>query len=159
MSLLFIVTATIAIVSALAVVLFRKPIYSILSLIICLYALGANYILMHAEFLAIVHLIVYAGAIMVLFLFVVMLMNLNHEGPVFRHRFTQLISVIIGSSLAMVIIAAISKTQSMGMPTSSVSTAQIGTVLFTDYLLPFELSTILFLASVVGVVITGKETR
>ena len=77
--LVFYLLSALTIISALVVVFSKSPMYSVLSLIACFFTIAGHYIMMHAQFLAITHIIVYAGAIMVLFLFVVMLLNLNRE--------------------------------------------------------------------------------
>ena len=76
---IFIILSLLTVLSALAVVFAKNPMYSVLSLIVCFFTVAGHYILLNAQFLAIVHVIVYAGAIMVLFLFVVMLLNLNAD--------------------------------------------------------------------------------
>ena len=78
-SIVFLLLATLTLASALMVVFSKSPIYSVLWLVICFFSITGHYILLDAHFLAIVNLIVYAGAIMVLFLFVIMLLNLNKE--------------------------------------------------------------------------------
>ncbi len=157
---LFYTLSAVAIISAIFTIGSKKPIYSILSLIVCLYAIGAIYILLNATLFAIVHLIVYAGAIMVLFLFIVMLMNLNLETPSFRYRFIRLIGIMIGTTfgIALVWSAAHSPIQPMVQQLPATG-KQLGLLLFKHYAIPFELTTVLFLAAVVGVVTLAKERQ
>jgi len=150
------VIATTIILSGLGVILSKRPVYSILSLIICLYAMGALYLTLHAEFLAIVHLIVYAGAIMVLFLFVIMLMNLDRPEHLNRSRLLQWSALAVGISLALVIGSTLYTPSGPWVVAPMGSVHVIGRLLFSKFIVPFELSSVLFLAAIVGVVITAK---
>jgi len=153
---IFGILSAIAITCGLAVILANRPIYSIIALILCLYAIGGIYLALHAEFLAIVHLIVYAGAIMVLFLFVIMLMNLDRPKYLNRSKFIQWLAIGSATGLGIVVTSAIVQTPAMkAAPIGSVT--EIGKLLFTKFLVPFELSTVLFLSAVIGVVITAKS--
>src|ERR1700712_1546893 len=103
---LFWFLSLLAVIAATGVVLSKNPVYSVLWLIVVFFAISGHYILLNAQFLAVVNIIVYAGAIMVLFLFVVMLMNLNSESePAGNHRM-QFIGVISGGSLLLVLLSA-----------------------------------------------------
>src|SRR6187200_1600405 len=107
---LFWFLSVVALFSALMVVTNKNPVYSVLFLIATFFAISGHYILLNAQFLAIVNIIVYAGAIMVLFLFVVMLMNLNTDSEPPRNYRLQLIGIISGGSLLLVILASLMKT-------------------------------------------------
>ena len=98
-----------AVGSALMMITSKNPVNSVLWLIVVFFAISGHYILLNAQFLAIVNIIVYAGAIMVLFLFVVMLMNLNAETEPIKNRRLQLIGVTSGGALMLIIISAVSK--------------------------------------------------
>lgn len=115
---------------------------------------------MNAQFLAIVNIIVYAGAIMVLFLFVIMLMNLNADVEPQKGRLVQLAGVIAGGILFLVLLAAI-KTATVSpveqTPTDIGLINNLGKVLFTQYVLPFEISSVLFLSAMIGAVVIGKK--
>jgi NADH-quinone oxidoreductase subunit J len=111
-------------------------------------------------FLAIVELIVYAGAIMVLFLFVIMLMNLNAETEPQKNRWLWWAGTVAGGSLMLVIIAALKDTENQmtQIRVGDIGLIQnLGRVLFTDYVLPFEISSVLFLSAMVGAVEIGKK--
>ncbi|MBS1734520.1 MAG: NADH-quinone oxidoreductase subunit J, partial [Bacteroidetes bacterium] len=118
-------------------------------------------ILLNAQFLAVVNIIVYAGAIMVLFLFVVMLMNLNADTEPSRNQRLRLIGVISGGSLLLVLMAALKQIdvqQPMQMKIGDAGLiSNLGKTLFTSYVVPFELSSILFLSAMLGAVIVGKK--
>ena len=149
--------------AAVMVVASKSPVYSILFLILTFFAISGHYILLNAQFLAIVNIIVYAGAIMVLFLFVVMLMNLNAESePHQKNKWLLYIGGISGGSLLLVIVAALKKTvattQLVQMNNGEVGLIKnLGIKLFTDYVFAFEISSVLFLSAMVGAVIIGKK--
>jgi NADH-quinone oxidoreductase subunit J len=151
-----------AILSALMVVFSKNPVHSVLWLIAVFFAISGHYIILNAQFLAIVNLIVYAGTIMVLFLFVIMLMNLNSDTEPQKNRWMKLAGVIAGGTLMLVIIAALKDTE-MKYQIAQVKGGNIGLiqnlgmVLFRDYVLPFEISSILFLSAMVGAVVIGKK--
>lgn len=151
--------STLVVMSALMVVISRRPVYSILFLILCLYGIGALFLSQHSEFLAIVHLIIYAGAIMVLFLFIIMLMNLDEPEKLERSRFLKLIAICVTAGILVVIAAAALGTSETQAINGIASAKSIGYLLFTQYAAPFELSSILFLSAVVGVVLTAKSVK
>jgi len=159
-SVAFLVLAVLTIVSGLMVVFSKNPVYSVLWLIICFFSITGHYILLDAHFLAIVNLIVYAGAIMVLFLFVIMYLNLNKENEPHKPFLLKLAAVISGC-LLMVILAGSLKGFSMNPPTQipgTFGTAKgVGYILFHEFLLPFEVASILFISAMVGAVILGKK--
>lgn len=125
------------------------------------FAISGNYILLNAQFLAVVNIIVYAGAIMVLFLFVVMLMNLNAETEPMKNHRLKLIGVLSGGSLLLLMVAAIKKVDIanpvlMGSGKEGL-VSELGKVLFNQYVIPFELSSVLFLSAIIGAVLIGKK--
>jgi len=150
------------VVAAAGVVGSRNPISSVLWLIVVFFAISGHYILMNAQFLAIVNIIVYAGAIMVLFLFVIMLMNLNAEAEPQTNMNLKLAGLIAGMSLLIVMVAALAKSDEMSKM-ASMNGGDIGLIknlgkaLFNDYVVPFEISSILFLSAMVGAVVIGKK--
>jgi NADH-quinone oxidoreductase subunit J len=158
--LLFWILSVAAISCALGVVLSRNPVNSVLFLILTFFSISGHYILMNAQFLAVVNIIVYAGAIMVLFLFVIMLMNLNADVEPQKSRLVQLAGAISGGTLLLVLLAAL---RSSTMPRLEHRATDIGLIsnlgrkLFTDYVLPFEISSVLFLSAMIGAIIIGKK--
>ena len=115
---------------------------------------------MNAQFLAIVNIIVYAGAIMVLFLFVIMLMNLNADTEPQKNRLVQFAGVISGGVLFLVILAALrtaGSTQVDHTTTDIGLMKNLGKVLFTQYVLPFEISSVLLLSAMIGDIVIGKK--
>ncbi len=164
-AILFWFLSALAIGGALMVVVSKNPVHSILYLIITFFAISGHYVLLNAQFIAIVNIIVYAGAIMVLFLFVVMLMNLNAESePPQKKRYLHFAGIIAGCSLMLVLVAALkssgSNSELIQMKDGDIGLiSNLGKVLFTDYVFPFEISSVLFLSAMIGaVVISKKET-
>src|SRR3982750_4494818 len=104
---LFWILSIVALFSALMVVISKNPVYSVLWLIVTFFSISGHYILLNAQFLAIVNIIVYAGAIMVLFLFVIMLMNLNKDTEPQKSRWLKIAGAIAGGSLLLVLVAAL----------------------------------------------------
>lgn len=158
---LFLFLSFVALVCAAGVIFSRNPINSVLCLILTFFAVSGHYILLNAQFLAIVNIIVYAGAIMVLFLFVIMLMNLNADVEPQKSKLVQLAGAIAGGILFLVVIAAFSKsiyTVSLERRATDIGLIHnLGKVLFRDYVLPFEISSVLFLSAMIGAVVIGKR--
>ena len=159
---LFWFLSVLALGSAIMVVASKSPVHSILFLITTFFAISGHYILLNAQFLAIVNIIVYAGAIMVLFLFVVMLMNLNAESePPQKNKYLLYGGTIAGASLLLVLVAALKQSTTGGMiETNNGSSGLIenlGKLLFTDYVFPFEISSVLFLSAMIGAVVISKR--
>jgi NADH-quinone oxidoreductase subunit J len=152
-----------AIGCALGVILSRNPVKSVLFLIATFFAISGHYLLMNAQFLAIVNIIVYAGAIMVLFLFVIMLMNLNTDAEPQKSRIVQMAAVISGGALFLIIIAALRTVAMNPQPVDSNGGIglihNLGKVLFQNYVLPFELSSVLFLSAMIGAMVIGKKEK
>jgi NADH-quinone oxidoreductase subunit J len=159
---LFWFLSILALFSAIMVVASKSPVHSILFLIITFFAISGHYILLNAQFLAIVNIIVYAGAIMVLFLFVVMLMNLNADTePPQKNKYLLYGGVIAGSSLLLVLVAALKQSVASGtmdLTKGDIGLIQnLGKVLFTDFVFPFEISSVLFLSAMIGAVVISKK--
>ena len=158
---LFWFLSVVALFSALMVITNKNPVYSVLWLIVTFFAISGHYILLNAQFLAIVNIIVYAGAIMVLFLFVIMLMNLNKETEPQNNRWLKMAGAVAGGSLLLVMVAALKDTdikqQTLVNEGSIGLIKNLGKELFTTYVVPFEISSILFLSAMVGAVVIGKK--
>lgn len=160
---IFWILSMLALFSAIMVLISKNPINSVLWLIVVFFCISGHYLLLNAQFLAIVNIIVYAGAIMVLFLFVVMLMNLNRETEPQRNIWMKFFGVISGGLLLWVFISASRSAVEVAGKEALVSTGDIGLienlgkVLFTEYALPFEISSVLFLSAMVGAVVIGKK--
>jgi NADH-quinone oxidoreductase subunit J len=157
----FYILSVLAIFFALMVVVSKNPVYSLLFLILTFFAVCGHLILLNAQFLAIVNLIVYAGAIMVLFLFVLMFLNLNQETEPHKPILLKVAAAIGGGLLLVTLIASMKRVETVELVTDSNNqiglVKTLGKVLFTDFVLPFEISSILFLAAMVGAVLLGKK--
>jgi NADH-quinone oxidoreductase subunit J len=151
------------IICALLVVFSKNPVYSVLYLILTFFAIAGHYILLNAQFLAAVHVIVYAGAIMVLFLYVIMLLNLNLESEPHKSVFLKFSAAICAGLLLIILVGSLKGTELMSVKHDDTVdlglVKSVGRVLFTEYLLPFELSSVLLLASMVGAVMLGKSEK
>jgi NADH-quinone oxidoreductase subunit J len=159
----FVGIAVIAVVSALGLIVKRNPIHGALFLVVNLGSIAALYLMMGAEFLAAAQVIVYAGAIMVLFVFAIMVLIPGKEetGPDPRRRW-RLTALPVGLALLVELVAAVigrrSSLVSAPAPAAPVGGVEaIGRVLFTDYLFPFELTSVLLLAAMVGVLLLARR--
>jgi NADH-quinone oxidoreductase subunit J len=163
LEILFYALSAFAIVSAIMVLVSKNPIHSVLWLILVFFAISGHYILLNAQFLAIVNIIVYAGAIMVLFLFVIMLMNVQSDKEPQKKLIAKFIGVLSGGSLLTLLIALVKQTVQLQGKQVLMKEGTIGLIhplgkaLFSDYVLPFEISSVLFLSAMVGAVIIGKK--
>ncbi|MCA8832778.1 NADH-quinone oxidoreductase subunit J family protein [Hymenobacter pini] len=162
MSPLFLFLTFVALLSALGVVFAKNPVHSVLFLILTFFSLSGHYLLLNAQFLAAVNIIVYAGAIMVLFLFVIMFLNLNVDTEPHKPALAKIAAAVAGGSLLLVLVAALKDVRPTGADLATLD-SQIGMVdrlgikLYTEFLLPFELASVLFLIAMVGAVMLGKR--
>ncbi len=163
-AILFFALAGSAIASALLVVTRRSPVISALYLIVNLFCLAGLYLTLHAQFIAVIQIIVYAGAIMVLFVFVIMLLNLGDERRLRDGMsYKKVIAVGLSAGLLTELIYILETSWSI-LPSSTYDRAtEIGTVeyigheLFTNYLFPFEVTSVLLLATIVGAIVLAKR--
>ncbi len=152
-----------ALYSAVMVLLSKKPIHSVLYLTLTFFAIAGHYILLNAQFLAVVHIIVYAGAIMVLFLFTVMLLNLNDEERSPKPGLVKAAAILAGC-LLMIVMLGIFRGYDVAVVQDPQMTQvglvkNLGKVLYEQYLFPFEISSVLFLTAMVGAVLLGKKEQ
>lgn len=159
---LFYFLSFLAIMFGLMVVLSKNPIHSVLYLVLCFFTIAGHYVLLNAQFLAVVHIIVYSGAIMVLFLFVIMLLNLNKETEPHKSIWLKASAAVAAGSLLLILVGSLkgaSTIQSKNIFNPNIGLIEnLGTTLFKDFLLPFEVSSILLLAAMVGAVMLGKKS-
>jgi NADH-quinone oxidoreductase subunit J len=161
-TILFIIFAIVAVASAFNLVLQKHPISSALSLIGVLGSLAVLYLLLGAEFIAMAQMIVYGGAVMVLFIFVIMLLNAGSEKSSGKSWFAQIAGFPLLSAfvalLAFLIRAALPPTRAVVFGRWVGGTAEaIGTMLFTKYLLPFEVISVLILIAILGAVVLAQK--
>jgi NADH-quinone oxidoreductase subunit J len=159
---LFYFFSVLAVFASVMVLMSKKPIHSVLYLTLAFLAIAGHLVLLNAQFIAIVNVIVYAGAIMVLFLFTVMLLNLNLSPDHKKSFIVRLTAVIAAGLLFITLTGAIKKTDlvynQVQVVTQIGMVKNLGKVLFSDFRLPFEVSGILFLSAMVGAVMLGKKT-
>lgn len=159
--------AVASVLGALGVLFFKNPIHSAMSLVGTFFSLGCIYVMLNAEFVAVIQVLVYAGAIMVLFLFVLMLLSSN-ETEHYAIKWT--VSKLVAAAVTVGIFAQmsglfLSKSIRFGPKdvytleaiTEEGSIALIGRLLFSEYILPFEIISILLLVAVIGAVVIGKR--
>jgi NADH-quinone oxidoreductase subunit J len=160
---LFFILSGLAVFSAIMVLISKNPVHSVLWLVGVFFAISGHYVLLNAQFLAIVNMIVYAGAIMVLFLFVIMLINLNAEAEPRKHLWMKLAGAISGGCLLLMLVSLVRQTNELNGKKAMMMEGNIGLIgnlgkaLFSDYVVPFEITSVLFLSAMVGAVVIGKK--
>ncbi|MBL7979981.1 MAG: NADH-quinone oxidoreductase subunit J [Bacteroidetes Order II. Incertae sedis bacterium] len=159
----FFIMAALSVLSALSVVFAKSPVHSVLSLIVTFFLLSGQYVLLNAQFVAIVNLIVYAGAIMVLFLFVLMLLNLKDEAEPQKSNLVRLSVTISAGMLLLTLMGSLRGVMAIPPPPPQSATVglveNLGKILFSDFVVPFEIASILFIAAMVGAVLIGKRNK
>ena len=160
--LVFYLCAAVAGVAALMVIVQRNAVYSALALVACFCSVAVLFFQLGAEFIAMIQVIVYAGAIMVLFLFVIMLIDPESEGfAVNRHKKITITAVPVAALLGLLLLWAVPAIVSSGSDASLAPTGGIEPIarsLFREYLLPFEVTSILILVAVLGAMVLAKRT-
>jgi NADH-quinone oxidoreductase subunit J len=166
---LFYIFGTILVGAALGVILSRNPVYAALSLVLCFVTSAGIWLLIQAEFLAIVLVLVYVGAVMVLFLFVVMMLDINLEE--LRAGFTRFawLGVLVAASVVFEIVGVVwAGTSRLGidankaptdLPADYSNTLQLGELLYTKYVYPFELAAVLLLVAIVAAISLTMRSR
>jgi NADH-quinone oxidoreductase subunit J len=164
---LFFILAVLLIVSALSVILQPNPVRSALSLVVTLFVLAVTFLLLDAQLIAALQVIVYAGAIVVLFLFVIMLLNLQEEPRVMARFGAQCAAVLLGSLFLLALVrfavaplrppASATSGMAAPVPPGFGSVATLANVLFTRYLLAFEITSVLLLVAIIGAVVLAKR--
>jgi NADH-quinone oxidoreductase subunit J len=161
---IFCVLAAVTIATAFLTIFSRNPIHSALYLVICFFSIAGHYLLLNSQFLAIMHIIVYSGAIMILFLFTIMLMNLNKENEVHKPRITRLGAIVSFCLICVVLILVFINSKpivgeyiSTGQDYQSIKV--LGQVLLNEYMVPFEFASILLLVAMIGTVLLSKKEK
>lgn len=163
-SILFFVLATVAIAAALGMLISKNPVNSALWLILNLFCVAGLYLTVNAEFVAVIQVLVYAGAIMVLFLFVIMLLNLSELPDVKRVDWRRVIAFILGMGLLSMLMFVVASSLdmlpdpvSLDVAAQTGSATELGKVLFTRYAMPLEIIGLLLLAATIGAVVIAKR--
>jgi len=149
---------------AVSVVASRRPIYSVLSLLLAMFCLAALFVMLGAYFIAALQILLYAGAVLVLFLFVIMLLNLEPEARLRMRLFTlraagTLTALLLLALVVRILTSAAPSPPAAGAPAAGGTVEAIGRLLFTTYLLPFELTSFLILAAIIGAVTLAKQPK
>jgi NADH-quinone oxidoreductase subunit J len=162
---LFCVLSAITIATAFLTIFSRNPIHSAIYLVICFFSIAGHYLLLNSQFLAIVHVIVYSGAIMILFLFTIMLMNLNKENEVHKPRVTRLGAIVLFCLMCLVLMLIFQNSKPIPDGSYDVtgedyqSIKVLGKVLLNEYMVPFEFASILLLVAMIGAVLLSKKEK
>jgi len=158
---IFFLLAALAVLGAVSLILQRHPIHSALSLILVMVALAGLYLLMGAEFIAAVQIIVYGGAVMVLFVFVIMLLNAGEEERTNFSRLATFGGIPLALALGGVIAAAIARSSGHLPPPAASgvmsSTKEISKLLFSEFVYPFELTSFLILVAILGAIVLAQR--
>jgi NADH-quinone oxidoreductase subunit J len=158
---LFFIFGALCVAGALNLLLQKHPINSALSLIVVMGSLALLYLLLGAEFVAAVQVIVYAGAIMVLFVFVIMLLNAGEEDITRGSRIAIVLGVpAVAAIAALVVYTLVSHTRDLGQASIGsyyVTTQELGLSLFREFLLPFEVTSVLILIAIMGAVVLARR--
>jgi NADH-quinone oxidoreductase subunit J len=159
----FWVLAGLAVLGALSLVLQKHPIHSALSLIVVMVSLAGLYLLMGAEFVAMVQIIVYGGAIMVLFIFVIMLLNAGEEDHTDFSKLAKFAGLPLALALTASLAALVFKPDA-GAPTAThafipKATEQISSMLFKEFVYPFELTSFLILVAIMGALVLAQREK
>ena len=159
---LFYILSAITLGTAFLTIFSKNPIHSAIYLVLCFFSIAGHYLMFNAQFLAIVHIIVYSGAIMILMLFTIMLMNLNKEDEKNKSVLTRISAIISFCLVAFVLLATFVKAQPViteykvsGQDYQSIKV--LGQVLLNDYMIPFEFASVLLLVSMIGAVLLSKK--
>jgi NADH-quinone oxidoreductase subunit J len=156
---MFLILAAVTVAGAVSLILQRHPIHSALSLVVVMVALAGLYLLQGAEFVAAVQIIVYAGAIMVLFVFVIMLLNAGEEERTNVSRLARFVGVPLGIAFLVEVAFWIGRaTAHLGTgPAEMVSTRDLSSLLFREYVFPFELTSFLILIALLGALVLARR--
>jgi NADH-quinone oxidoreductase subunit J len=158
---IFFVLAAVAVLGAISLILQRHPIHSALSLIVVMVALAGLYLLLGAEFVAAVQIIVYGGAIMVLFVFVIMLLNAGEEERTNFSKLATYAGIPLAVAVGGLIAAAIASSNLPLAPatTALTSTKSLSMLLFKEFVYPFELTSFLILVAILGAIVLAQREK
>ena len=158
---LFYIFAALTLSCAALIILNRNPVNSVMFLVLSIASMAGLYVMLHAFFLAAVQVLVYAGAVMVLFLFVIMLLDLKEEQRRRIRAFGAVAGLVSVAAIVAVFVRAMTSSELPDLGAASAlpegKTAGLGTLLFKSYLLPFEILSILLLVAMVGVILLSKK--
>lgn len=163
-TIIFYILAAITLGTAILTVLSKNPIHSAIYMIACFFSVAGHFLILNAQFLAVVHIIVYTGAIMVLLLFTLMLMNLNAEHEPKKKVASRIAAALSACLMAIVVLGALVKSAPVieSYQTAVVdfqSVKVIGQVILNEYLVPFEFASVLLITAMIGAVLISKRDK
>lgn len=163
-TIIFYILATITLGTAVLTVLSKNPIHSAVYMIVCFFSISGHFLMLNAQFLSIVNIIVYTGAIMILMLFTLMLMNLSEDHEPKKKVASRIAATVAGCLTAIVLLAVFLKANVVieSYKTANIdfqSTKVIGQVLLEEYLVPFEFASILLITAMIGAVLISKREK
>lgn len=163
-TIIFYILSAITLGSAALTVLSKHPVHSAVYMIVCFFSIAGHFLVLNAQFLSVVHVIVYTGAIMVLLLFTLMLMNLNEEHEPKKKVASRIAAVLSACLTAIVLLAVLIKSNTI-IETKAIANVDfqsakvIGQVLLNEYMVPFEFASILLITSMIGAVLISKKEK
>jgi NADH-quinone oxidoreductase subunit J len=165
LQIIFSVLSIITLTTAFLAIYSKKPMHNAIYLVLCFASISGHYLLLNAQFLALMNLIVYIGAIMILILFTIMLMNLNNEDEVHKPRVTRLGAIVLFFIMCVVLIAIFMNSKPIadgsyeltGEDYQSINV--LGKLLLNEYMLPFEFASVLLLVAMIGAVLLSKKEK
>lgn len=163
-TIIFYILAAITLGTAILTVLSKNPIHSAIYMIACFFSVAGHFLILNAQFLAVVHIIVYTGAIMVLLLFTLMLMNLNAEHEPKKKVASRIAAALSACLMAIVVLGALVKSAPVieSYQTAAIdfqSVKVIGQVILNEYLVPFEFASVLLITAMIGAVLISKRDK
>lgn len=161
---LFYILSAVTLGSAFLTILSKNPIHSAIWLVVCFFSIAGHYALLNSQFLAMVHIIVYSGAIMILMLFTIMLMNLNISDEISKPFVTKLVATVCFCLIGFFLVSALAQTapsldtyMDTGIDFQSINV--LGKVLLNEFVLPFEMAAVLLLMAMIGAVLISKKDK
>ena len=154
---LFFLLAALCVGSVLGMIISKNQAYNALFLIVCFACMGGVFALLDAPFIAVVQIIIYAGAIMILFIFVIMMIDIRYGIPPEKKKWTLYFSLVLGLVLIVELVLSLKGAFSLMGSAEKASPTDLGRLLFTKYLYPFEITSILIIAAIVGAIVLVKK--
>lgn len=161
---LFYILSAVTLGSAFLTILSKNPIHSAIWLVVCFFSIAGHYALLNSQFLAMVHIIVYSGAIMILMLFTIMLMNLNISDEISKPFITKIVATVCFCLIGFFLVSALAQTapsldtyMDTGIDFQSINV--LGKVLLNEFVLPFEMAAVLLLMAMIGAVLISKKDK
>lgn len=161
-TIIFYILAAITLASGLLTVLSKNPVHSAIYMIVCFFSIAGHFLMLNAQFLSVIHIIVYTGAIMILLLFTLMLMNLNEQHEPVKKVASRIAATVSACLMLVVLLGALLKATPIieaykAAEIDFQSVKVIGDVILNEYLVPFEFTSVLLIAAMIGAVLVSKR--